>query len=156
MFCRNCGTQWPEETVFCGKCGTALKVAEPAPQPVEEAPAPLVEPVPQPIPEGTDNHVGLACYAAICSKILNRNLAIKDICFVGGCDLNGSLYFDENNLTPLLRAMKNRGVSTLYAPMGTNRLVDAKVNSDCQVTVIEGIDATTLFSLAVTRNNSRC
>ena len=51
MFCRNCGTQWPEETVFCGKCGTALKVAEPAPQPVEEAPAPVVEPVPQPIPE---------------------------------------------------------------------------------------------------------
>lgn len=112
--------------------------------------------VPQPIPEGTDNHVGLACYAAICSKILNRNLAIKDICFVGGCDLNGSLYFDENNLTPLLRAMKNRGVSTLYAPIGTNRLVDAKVNCDCQVTVIEGIDATTLFSLAVTRSNSRC
>ena len=51
MFCRNCGTQWPEETVFCGKCGTALKVAEPAPQPVEEASAPVVEPVPQPIPE---------------------------------------------------------------------------------------------------------
>ena len=46
MFCRNCGTQWPEETVFCGKCGTALKVAEPAPQPVEEAPAPVEEPAP--------------------------------------------------------------------------------------------------------------
>lgn len=112
--------------------------------------------VPQAIPEGTDNHVGLACYAAICSKILNRNLAIKDICFVGGCDLNGSLYFDENDLTPLLRSMKARGVSTLYAPMGTNRLVDAKVNCECNVTIIEGPDATTLFSLAVTRSNRRC
>lgn len=112
--------------------------------------------VPQPIPEGTDNHVGLACYAAICSKILNRNLAIKDICFIGGCDLNGSLYFDENDLTPLLRSMKARGVSTLYAPMGTNRLVDAKVNCDCNVTIIEGPDATTLFSLAVARSNRRC
>ncbi|MBE6995352.1 MAG: hypothetical protein E7429_01265 [Ruminococcaceae bacterium] len=111
--------------------------------------------VPQPIPEGTDNHVGLACYAAICSKILNQNLAIKDICFIGGCDLNGSLYFDENDLTPLLRSMKARGVSTLYAPMGTNRLVDTKVNCDCGVAIIEAPDATALFAMAVTQSKHR-
>lgn len=112
--------------------------------------------VPQAIPDGTENHLGLACYAAICSKIMNRNLAIRDICFIGGCDLNGSLYFDENDLTPLLRAMKARGVSTLYAPMGTNRLVDSRENCECNITIIEGPDATTLFSLAVSRSGSHC
>lgn len=112
--------------------------------------------VPQPIPEGVENHVGLACYAAICSKLLNTNLALRDICFVGGCDMNGSLYFDENDLTPLLRAMKAQGVSTVYAPMGTNRLVASQTNSDCNVTIIEAPDAKTLFSLAVTRNNLKC
>ena len=109
--------------------------------------------VPQPIPESMNNHVGLACYAAICSKLLNTNLALNDICFVGGCDVNGSLYFDESDLTPLLRSMKAQGVSTLYAPMGTSKLVSPKTSADCNVTIIEAPDAKTLFSLAVTRNN---
>ena len=108
--------------------------------------------VPQTIPEGADNHVGLACYAAICSKLMNTNLAISDTCFIGGCDMNGSLYFDENDLTPLLRAMKARGVSTLFAPMGTNQLINAKANSDCSVTIVEAPDAKTLFSLAVAQS----
>ena len=111
--------------------------------------------VPQPIPDGTANHVGLACYTAICSKIMNTNLAISETCFIGGCDMNGSLYFDENDLTPLLRSMKARGVSTLYAPMGTNRLVNTKVNSDCNVMIVEAPDAKTLFSLAVTQGNHK-
>lgn len=111
--------------------------------------------VPQKIPEGADNHVGLASYAAICSKLMNTNLAINDTCFIGGCDMNGSLYFDENDLTPLLRSMKARGVSTLYAPMGTNRLVNAKANSDCNVTIVEAPDAKTLFSLAVAQSNRK-
>lgn len=111
--------------------------------------------VPQKIPEGVDNHVGLASYVAICSKLMNTNLAINDTCFIGGCDMNGSLYFDENDLTPLLRSMKARGVSTLYAPMGTNRLVNAKANSDCNVMIVEAPDAKTLFSLAVAQSNCK-
>lgn len=111
--------------------------------------------IPQRIPEGSVNHVGLACYVAICSKLLNTNLALRDTCFIGGCDMNGSLYLGESNLTPLLRSMKTRGASSLYAPMGTNRLVDSKVNCDCNVTIIEGPDAKSLFSMAVTRNNLR-
>ena len=106
--------------------------------------------VPQPIPDDVENHVGLACYAAICSKLLNTDLALKDICFIGGCDMNGSLYFEQNNLTPLLRAMKARGVSTVYAPVGTNGLMDPRAAHDCPVTIIEAPDARTLFSLAVT------
>lgn len=109
--------------------------------------------VPQKIPEGADNYVGLASYVAICSKLMNTNLAINDTCFIGGCDMNGSLYFDENDLTPLLRTMKARGVSTLYAPMGTNRLVKAKGNSDYKVMIVEAPDAKTLFSLAVAQSS---
>lgn len=108
----------------------------------------------QALPDGAGNHVGLACYAAICSKIMNRNLALRQTAFIGGCTLDGSLYFDHNDLTPLLLAMKARGVSVLYAPMGTSRLIDAKVNCECGITVIEGPDAMTLFSLAVTHSNN--
>lgn len=104
--------------------------------------------VPQAIPDGADNFVGLACYAALCSKLMNVDLAINDTCFIGGCDMNGSLYFDENDLTPLLRAMKARGVSTVFAPMGTNRLVNPKATTDCNVAIVEAPDAPTLFSLA--------
>ena len=107
----------------------------------------------QRIPEGADNHVGLACYAAICSKIMNKNLALGDTCFIGGCDLNGSLYFDENDLTPLLRSMKAQGVSTLFAPLGTNQLVNASANSDCSVMIVEAPDAQTLFALAMAQSN---
>lgn len=105
--------------------------------------------VPQNIPEGAKNHVGLACYVAICSKILEVNLASSNICFIGGVDMNGSIFFDENTLTPLIRAMTGKGISTLYAPLGTNYLIDTKVIKDCKITIFEGANAETIFSLAV-------
>lgn len=111
--------------------------------------------IPHVIPDDSHNHVGAACYAAICSKLLNTNLALNESCFVGGCDMNGSLYFDENDLAPMLRAMKNRGVSTLYAPMGTNRLLDAGADQDCSVAIIEAPDAKTLFSIAAAQGSQR-
>lgn len=104
--------------------------------------------IPQPIPDGADNHVGLACYAAICSRLLNKNMASQNTCYIGGCDIWGSIYFDESDLTPLIRAMKARGVTTLYAPMGTSQLVDPAVIGDCKITIMEAPDAKTLFSLA--------
>lgn len=110
--------------------------------------------VPQPIPESVKNYVGFACYAAICSRLMNTNLAIDDTCFIGGCDMNGSMYFDENDLTPLLQSMKARGISTLFAPMGTNRLINTKVTGDCGVTIIEAPDAKTLLSLAVAQKKN--
>ena len=112
--------------------------------------------VPGPIPGGADNHVGFACYAAICSKLMNTNLALNDICFIGGCDLYGSLYFNESDLTPLIRSMKVHGISTVYAPVGTNQLINAKYNNDCNITIVEAPDAKTLFSLAVAQSNRAC
>ena len=112
--------------------------------------------VPQPLPDEAENLVGFACYAAICSRILNLDLALQDTCFVGGCDLNGSLYFGQSDLTPLMQAMKARGVSTLYAPMGVNQLLNDRAGKDYNMTIIEGPDATTLFGLAVAQSNLRC
>lgn len=111
--------------------------------------------IPQPIPEGVENHVGFACYAAICSKLMNIDLALKDICFAGGCDMNGSLFFDANDLTPLLQAMQARGISTLYAPMGTTQLVNPKASGTGSVTIVEAPDAQMLFGLAVTQSNCK-
>ena len=42
MFCKNCGTQLIDGAAFCGNCGTKVD-AQPAPQPVYEAP--VAEPV---------------------------------------------------------------------------------------------------------------
>jgi predicted ATP-dependent Lon-type protease len=105
--------------------------------------------IPHTIPDGPDNHVGFAAYVAICSRILNRSIALKQTCVVGGCDLNGSLYFDECTLTPLLQAMKAAGITTLYAPMSTNQLIDPVADGNSGVAVVEAPDAETLFRLSV-------
>lgn len=112
--------------------------------------------VPQPIPDGTENYIGCAAYAAICSKLLNISLAIRDIAFVGGVDLNGNLYFDESDITPLLKSMRAMGITTLYAPLGASAMIDSKVDSAYNVTVIEAQDAKSLISLAVNRNHLSC
>lgn len=59
--------------------------------------------VPQTLPDGYENHVGAATYAAICSRILNRTYALSGSCFIGGCDLNGNLFWDDNDLTAVDR-----------------------------------------------------
>ena len=49
MFCRNCGSQLPDNAAFCGNCGTKVEAVAAAPQqPAYEAvqqPAPAQEPV---------------------------------------------------------------------------------------------------------------
>jgi len=110
--------------------------------------------IPHPIPEDPRNHVGLACYAAICSKLLGRELSVGSICFLGGCDMNGSVYLDSPELSPILRAMPARNLTTLYAPLGTARLADPRIQGSA--TVIEGIDAQSLFALAVSHSKAIC
>lgn len=104
--------------------------------------------IPYELPEGSHNHVGMACYAAICSKLANINLANNTTCFIGGCDMNGSLYFSESDLGPLLKIIKAKHIKTLYAPIGTGQLLDPSVTGDWDMTVVEAPDAKTLFSLA--------
>ena len=104
--------------------------------------------VPQQL-SGQANHVGAATYAAICSRILKKNYALDKACFIGGCDLNGSLFWDNNDLSALLNAMKENGMTTLYAPLGTGELMNSQVSCDCGVAVLEAINAEMLVRLAM-------
>ena len=105
--------------------------------------------VPHEIPSGLENHVGCAAYAAICSRIMNLELQTPDSVFVGGVDLNGSLYFDEADIRPFLRAVKEANIKTVYAPAGVSELIAANAGDDCSVLVIEALNAEQLLSIAV-------
>ena len=48
MFCKNCGSQLPDGTAFCGNCGAAQNA--PAPAPVAEQPTPVAASVDVPAP----------------------------------------------------------------------------------------------------------
>lgn len=108
--------------------------------------------VPHAIPASADNHIGCAAYAAIYSLILNTGLEIQDIAFVGGVDLNGNLYFDDSDAAPLLRAVKEANIKTIYAPIGVSEMISTCGNSDCNVTVIEAQNAQHLISIAIAAN----
>jgi hypothetical protein len=102
-----------------------------------------------PIPTGMDNSLGMAVFAAVCSAAMGYVADPGRVLFVGGCDLYGNLYFEEWDLLPLLRAMEDRGFTTLYAPLGTGRLMEQVRGFSGSITVIEAPDAMTLFSMAM-------
>lgn len=79
--------------------------------------------IPQVIPEEPRSYVWFACYGAIYCKILKARLALNDIIFIVGCNINGMLYFDECDLTPMLHAMAKQGIETLYAPTGSSSII---------------------------------
>lgn len=105
------------------------------------------------IPDNAQNNIGLACYAAICSKLLNKKLPINTCCFIGGCNLNGSVYFDGNTITPLLRSMMSSGITVLYGPVGISQLMGANETAALSTTIVEGPDAQFLFRLALAGNS---
>ena len=59
--------------------------------------------------------------------MLKVQLPLNDIVFIGGCDINGMLYFDECDLTPMLRAMAEQGIETLYAPTGSSSVITGTI-----------------------------
>lgn len=105
--------------------------------------------LPTEVQTGCENQVGLACYAAIYSRLVGKNLASRSVCFFGGCALSGSIYLPAVNLSVLLRAMQNAGVTKLYAPLGTGRYLKPTLLQNYQVTVVEAPDAATLMRLAL-------
>ena len=108
--------------------------------------------IPQPIPADVDNHIGCAAYAAIASLIMRASLEIRDIAFVGGVDLNGNLYFDDSDVRPLVRALKEAHIKTVYAPVGVSQMIRSFAELDSSITVIEAQNAQLLVSMAMTAN----
>lgn len=105
--------------------------------------------IPHTVPPSLDNHLGCAAYAAICSQILNVRLELRSIAFVGGVDLNGNLYFDDADVLPLMRALREAGIDTIYAPLGVGEMIRSHADETCSVTVMEAQDARSLLSLAM-------
>ena len=86
-FCNECGTDNPEGSKFCSKCGTTMGAVAEAPPVPESAPATAPPPVPpQPVPEPppkkkrhTLRNIALAifliflCYVAVALTLANRD-----------------------------------------------------------------------------------
>ena len=111
--------------------------------------------VPQPLPETEENLVGCAAYAAIFSLIMHTELEIRDIAFLGGVDLNGNLYFDSTDIRPLLKAVKEAKIKTLYVPLGVSELVRQFAGEEDAITVVEAHNAELLLAMAMTANRHK-
>lgn len=101
------------------------------------------------IPDVFENHLGCAAYAALWSRLLDTELKIENSAFVGGVDLNGNLYFDASDITPLLKAVKASGIDTIYAPAGVSEMIGSCADDDCSLTVVEAQNAQMLISMAL-------
>ncbi len=75
-FCRNCGTPYFEAVSFCGSCGTPLRTApaQPAPQPVVQAP---VAPPPK-----KKKKIGLIITLSVIGTVILTILGILLVCSV--------------------------------------------------------------------------
>ncbi len=82
----------------------------------------------------------------------HANFEIRDAVFVGGVDLNGNLYFDAPDMSPLLRTVRSSGIHTIYAPPGVSEMICLAADPDCSVTVIEAQSAEHLISMAAAAN----
>ena len=110
--------------------------------------------LPSPIPDRAENNIGCAVFAALSSLVLNIDLAIQDIAFVGGVDLNGNLYFDEADVMPLMRAIENSGITTVYAPLGVGELLSAYMGKNIKTTVIEAQNVKNLMAVAMAKSRA--
>lgn len=104
----------------------------------------------QPLPLGAKNYLGCATYAAVCSAVMRTRFAVGDIAFIGGVDLHGNLYFDDNDVLPLLKAATRHHITTLYCPVGVSeKLADLTYCKNLpDVTIIEAVNAESLISMA--------
>ncbi len=94
------------------------------------------------------NLLSFAAFAAILSRLTGVDLG--KTAFIGGIDLAGTLYFDESNILPLLKALQRSDVRTIFAPAGTIEMIDIQAPDLCpQVKVIESRNAMDLLSLLI-------
>lgn len=110
---------------------------------------------PHPLPDMRENYIGCAAFAAIYSALSDTSFDPGKTLFLGGVDLYANIFWDENNIVPLLNALPYRQVKTLFAPNGTSGLIHGNVDARCSVNIVEAPDARLLMTLAGGKTNSR-
>ncbi len=110
---------------------------------------------PHPLPDMRENYIGCATFAAIYSALCEVSFDPSKTLFLGGVDLYSNIFWDENNIIPLLNALPYRQVKTLFAPNGTSKLIQGEVDARCSVNIVEASDARLLMTLAGGKTNSR-
>lgn len=110
--------------------------------------------IPQIIPNGEQNQIGAACAAAIYSVI--QNVDITDLCFIGGCDIKGNIYMDNNDINIYLKAIDTLKIGKIYAPIGTSGYIDASIVDRMGIKIVETDNMHSLFiSALLDKSNTR-
>lgn len=110
---------------------------------------------PHPLPDMQENYIGCAAYAAIYSALSDASFDPGKTMFLGGVDILGNIYLDENNIVPILNALSYQEVGTLFAPNGTSGLIHGNIDPRCSVNIVEAPDARLLMTLAGGKTNRR-
>lgn len=110
---------------------------------------------PHSLPDTSSNYIGCAVYAAIHSALCDASFDPACTMFLGGVDLFGNIYLDENDIVPLLNTLPYRKVKTLFAPSGTSNLIHGTVDARCSINIVEAPDARLLMTLAGGKTKSR-
>ena len=101
--------------------------------------------VPDDLPLCASNFLGNAVFAAILSSIDCKDIS-PDKLFIGGCDLYGNTYYDGNVADQLIAAIIEKGISTVYAPVGFSRHLSLPLDG-VNLAIVEGADISELYEL---------
>ena len=103
---------------------------------------------PLPVPKARKNYIGLAAFAALFSKLSDVEFEMQNTCFLGAVDLHGNVYscYDAVDLAACITELSAKGVTTVYAPMGTAAMLDSTAVNGIQI--IESVDAKSIFDIA--------
>ncbi len=109
-----------------------------------------------PVPSSGKNLLSFAAFAAILSNLTQVDLG-PTTAFIGGIDLAGTLYFDESDIRPLLKALQRSEARTVFAPAGTIEMIDIQAPDLCELCpnlkVIESKNALDLLQLVISEED---
>lgn len=102
-----------------------------------------------PVKEEKGNVIGLACYMAICSRIVNTPIPFSEIAVVGGCSINGAAYLDGSNR--FLDIKIPGAFSMLVGPLGMKELFAVSTNRGEKAVFVESSEAQTLLGVILSK-----
>ena len=111
--------------------------------------------IPHQLPNTADNYVGSAVCAAICSMLSKTSFNPKNTVFIGGVDLYGNLYSDFGDVTPVIKAVQETGIRTIYAPNGFSKVIREYMCLDAEITVIEAQNIREIITMAVSSHTGK-